>query len=117
MKYQVLLLLKATPKWLGLSKAYREKTFTDVVYPLFQSFSATLNIQVFSSEAFHATISDVLNIETDNIQAYYQFLQDLKGSRIIGEEYFEIHDIIVGIENGFRKFNEEARLNKALVLN
>ncbi|QEC68013.1 hypothetical protein FRZ67_12125 [Panacibacter ginsenosidivorans] len=117
MKYQILLLLKATSKWMGLSKAYRDKVFTDVVYPLFLNYTADLQIQVFSTEAFHASVSDVINIETENMEEYYHFLQQLKSSRIFSEEYFELQDVIVGMENGFRKFNDDAKKNKSFVMN
>lgn len=117
MKYQVLLLLKATTKWMGLSKVYRDKVFTDVVYPLFMHYTNDLQIKVFSTEAFHASVSDVINIETENIEEYYRFLQQLKSSRIFSEEYFELHDVIVGMENGFKKFNEDAKKDKSFVMN
>ncbi|MBG9375723.1 hypothetical protein I5907_05725 [Panacibacter sp. DH6] len=117
MKYQVLLLLRATPKWMGLSKAYRDKVFTDVVYPLLLNYTQVLQIKVFSTEAFHASVSDVINIETENIEEYYRFLQQLKSSKIFSEEYFELHDVIVGMENGFRKFNEDAKTDKKFVMN
>ena len=117
MKHQILLLLKATPKWLGLSKDYREKIFKDFMYPLFLKFTNELKIQLHNSEAFHATVSDVINIETENLKIYYDFLQQLKSSKIFSEEYFELRDIIVGIENGFRKFNEDARNEKGLIMN
>lgn len=117
MKYQVLLLLKATPKWLALSKTYREKIFTDVLYPLFLEYNNDLEIKLFSSEAFHASVSDVVKIETENMEAYYRFLQQLKSSRIFSEAYFELHDIVVGIENGFSKFNEAAKREKAAIMN
>ncbi len=117
MKYQVLLLLRATPKWLALSKTYREKIFTDVLYPLFLNYTEALQIQLFSSEAFHATVSDVVRIETANIEIYYQFLLQLKSSKIFSEEYFELQDLVVGIENGFSKFNDEAKKAKAVQMN
>lgn len=117
MKYQVLLLVKATPKWLGLSKAYRERIYNDVLFPLFMLYSGELNIKLFNAEAFHSSVSDVINIETENLECYYKFLQQLKGSRVFSEEYFELQDVVVGVENGFRKFNEEARQQKAVSMN
>ena len=117
MKYQILLLLKATSKWLGLSKAYREKIYTDVMFPLFVKCKADLKIKLFNAEAFHSSVSDVINIETENLEVYYHFLQQVKGSRIFSEEYFEVRDVIVGMENGFRKFNEEIEKEKKLVMN
>ena len=117
MRYQILLLLKATSKWSGLSKTYRDKIFTDVVYPLFLQFTDKLQIQLFNTEVFHLTVSDVITIETENIENYCRFLQQLKGSRIFSEGYFELQDIIAGMENCFRKFNEEAKKEKGLIMN
>jgi hypothetical protein len=117
MKYQVLLLLKATAKWLGLSKTYREKIYTDIMFPLFISFKTDLKIQLFNAEAFHSGVSDVITIETENLEIYYHFLRQLKGSRIFSEEYFELRDIVVGMENGFRRFNEEIKNEKQLSMN
>lgn len=114
MKYQVLLLLKASAKWLALSKAYREKIYTDVMFPLFMKFKDELSIQLFNTEAFHSSVSDVINIETEDLQLYYQFLQQLKTSRIFSEEYFELRDVIVGVENGFRKFNDQIKKEKEM---
>lgn len=117
MNYQVLLLIKSTPKWLGLSKAYRERTYNDVLFPLFMEYGSDLRIKLFSAEAFHSTVSDVINIETESMEQYYKFLQQLKSSRVFSEEYFELQDVVVGIENGFRKFNEEAAKKKASTMN
>jgi PleD family two-component response regulator len=117
MKYQILLLLKATSKWLGLSKAYRDRIFTEFVYPLFLRFTDDLKIQLFNSEAFHAGVSDIINIETEKIETYYRFVQELKSSKIFSEEYFELRDTVVGIENGFRKFNEELKKEKNYGMN
>lgn len=117
MKYQILLQMKSTPKWMGLSKAYREKVFTDVVYPLFLDYTDDLQIQLFSTGAFHASVSDVIDITTEKLEEYYRFLQELKSSRIFSEEYFQLHDVIVGMENGFSKFNEDAKKGKNFVMN
>ncbi|HRH60362.1 MAG TPA: hypothetical protein PL045_07315 [Chitinophagaceae bacterium] len=117
MKYHILVMMKATPKWLAMSKTYREKFFTDVVYPLFISFTPQLQIQLFSAEAFHANVSDYITIETTELQHHYQFMQQLRSSRIFSDGYFELADVIVSAENGFRKFNEEARKEKKLIMN
>ena len=117
MKYQVLLLIKATPKWLGLSKTYRERIFNDVLFPLFIEYTNQLHIKLINAEAFHSSVSDIINIETESLERYYIFLQQLKSSRVFSEEYFELQDVIVGIENGFRKFNEESKKQQSVIMN
>jgi hypothetical protein len=107
MKYSILLLTQSTPKWLSFSKEYRNRIFSEIVYPLLQKYTDRLNIQVFSAEAFHANVSDYLLVETIDMEYYYRFIQELKSSKIFSEELFILKDVIVSSENGFREFNEK----------
>jgi hypothetical protein len=71
---------------------------------------------LFNAEPFHASVSDVITIETEKLEVYFHFLQDLKSSRIFSEEYFQLQDVIVGMENGFTKFNEIAEKEEEVVV-
>lgn len=117
MKYQVLLLLKATPRWLGLSYDYRQKIFDQLLQPLFSQFVGQLQIRLYNSEGFHAGISDVITIETESLESYQVFLQQLKSSKIFSEEYFEMKDVIAGKENGFQGLNEAWRKERKTMIN
>ncbi len=111
MKYSILLMMQSTPRWLAYSKDFRNRIFTENVYPLLQKFTDRLNIQVYSSEAFHAQVSDYIQVETTDMDYYYRFLQQLKSSKIFSEELFVLKDVIVSAENGFKEFNEQMKAN------
>jgi len=117
MKYTILLLLKASPKWWGMSKEYRTKLFNQFLFPVLASYADHIHVQVFNAEAFHAQVSDFFVVETTNIEQYYQFLQELKSTKVFADEFFELHDIVMGAENGFRHFNERMKQEAQLVLN
>jgi hypothetical protein len=110
-------MLKATTKWLVMNKEYRANMFKQFLFPLMASYSDHIHFKVFNAEAFHAHVSDFFVVETGNIEKYYEFLQDLKGTKFFASESFELHDIVVGAENGFRQFNEKIADGKAMIMN
>lgn len=117
MKYTILLLLKAKSAWWVMSKEYRQTMFQQNLFPLLASYSEYIQFQVFNAEAFHAQVSDFITIETQNLEQYYQFLQKLKATKLFAGEYFDISDIVMGAENGFKDFNTSVRKESALNMN
>jgi hypothetical protein len=117
MKYTILLLLKATPKWWGMSKEYRADMYQRFVFPLLASHAGHMRVQVFNSGAFHAKISDFLSIETENLEKYYQFLHQLKAAPLFSGGFFELEDVVMGAENGFRDFNEQQKREQKMIMN
>jgi hypothetical protein len=117
MKYTILLLLKATPKWWGMSKEYRSDMYQRFVFPLLASYAEYLQVQVYNAEAFHAQVSDFLVVETTHLEKYYQFLQQLKSTPLFSGEFFEFQDVVMGAENGFRRFNDQLKQQKEMILN
>ncbi len=113
----VLLMLKATPKWWVMSKEYRLNMFKNFFYPILSNYTDSIQINVFNAEAFHSKVSDFIVLETTELDKYYEFLQDLKASKLFAREYFELQDIIMGVENGFKEFYENKTKEQALFLN
>lgn len=104
--YTTLVLLNATPQWLSLTREKRSEFFEKKIGPIFQSVSKTVKIRLFDSEYFHAGISDFMIIDTQNLEEYKRFIELLRDTKIYGEPYFEIKDIILGQEGAFLEFNE-----------
>lgn len=117
MKYTIILMLKAKSTWWVMSKEYRQNMFKRDLFPLLSEYSNELQFQVFNSEAFHSSVSDFISIETQNLQAYYEFMQKLKATRLFAGEYFELQDLLMGAENGFKDFNTSLKQTKGLILN
>ncbi|MCB0697082.1 MAG: hypothetical protein KDC07_06940 [Chitinophagaceae bacterium] len=109
MKHTILILLNATKHWLELSRERRKQFFELEFIPIAAKFSDTINIRMFDSEAFHAKHSDFLLLEVRDLKDYYYFIEHLRDSKIYTIPYFEINDIVVGLENGFQAFEHDMK--------
>jgi hypothetical protein len=105
--FTILLLMNATPQWLRLSREERSAYFEKSIAPVFTRVSKEVNVRLFDSEYFHATVSDFMIITTQNLDQYQLLIELLRDSKIYHEPYFEVKDIIVGQENRFEDFNEQ----------
>ncbi|WP_435353032.1 darcynin family protein [Emticicia sp. SJ17W-69] len=104
--YTILVLMNASSKWLSLTRDERNKYFEKKVIPIFEKVSKSVNVRLFDSEYFHAKVSDFMIVSTSNLDDYKLFIELLRDTKIYGEPYFDIVDIIVGQEDAFLDFNE-----------
>jgi len=105
--YTFFLMLIATEHWLGLSRPERNRLSHDHVGTSLRTFSE-LRFRYFDAEAFTADCSDLMMIETENLTAYYDFIETLRDSPMFTVPYFRVVRIIPTIEDGFRQFEERA---------
>lgn len=110
--YTILVLMNATPKWLSLSREERSIFFGEKVKPIFQKVSKSVKVGLYDSEYFHSKVSDFMLVKTTNLEDYKLLIELLRDTKIYGEPYFEIIDIIVGQENLFEDFNEKFKQEK-----
>lgn len=110
--YTILVLMNATPKWLSLSREERSIFFGEKVKPIFQKVSKSVKVGLYDSEYFHSKVSDFMLVKTTNLEDYKLLIELLRDTKIYGEPYFEIIDIIVGQENLFEDFNEKFKQKK-----
>ncbi|RRA97557.1 darcynin family protein [Larkinella rosea] len=108
-EYTILLLLNAKPQWLSLSRNERNTYFEKTVRPVFQEVSQTVEVRLFDSEYFHARVSDFLIVRTRNLKDYQWLIERLRDTKIYSGPYFELVDLIMGQENGFREFDERLK--------
>ncbi|MBY0572732.1 MAG: hypothetical protein K2P84_03540 [Undibacterium sp.] len=101
--FTIFLHVRATSNWLSLSRQQRATIFDQHVQQPIQA-SPALRMRYFDAEAFHARVSDVILIETEDLKAYYFFIENLKDSPIFSEQFFTLIDIIPSIENGFLEY-------------
>jgi len=106
MKYTIVILYRATHLWLSLTREDRGKFFITKIAPLIQQFNGKLSIRLCDSEAFHAKTSDFMLVDCNNLKDYYYFIEYLRDTDLFGKPYIEINDIVIGINNGFKDFEE-----------
>lgn len=103
----VFYLVTATPAWLALGPAERN-TFSQNTLGAILSRHAGVELRYFDAEAYHARISDVLMWEVHSEADYQALVEDLRETSFWGH-YFDIHDIIMSIEDGFSKHYDVPR--------
>ncbi len=103
--YTILLLMRATPQWLSLSRADRTAFFETAIQPIFSRVASSVRVRLFDSEYFHGQVSDFIIVESDNLHQYKLFIELLRDTKVYSEPYFDIKDIIVGQENAFQEFD------------
>ena len=106
MKYTIVVLLATTEKWLRLSRQERRNFSAEVIEPIIFKYSKSLTVRMFDAEAFSAKTTDFLLIETNNLNDYYFFWEEVRDSKIYTEPYFIINEIIVGNEGGYKEFEK-----------
>ncbi len=117
MKYSILLMLNATPKWWVMNNEYRSNLFKQHLFTLFTSYEGHIHFRVFNADAFHAHVSDFFTLETSDLAQYYNFLKELRATKLFTNEYFILKDIVMGAENGFKEFNSKSIPKKEVVMN
>lgn len=105
--YTILLLLNAQPTWLALSRKERNDFFASSISKLFDKYKAC-RIRLFDCEYFHGSVSDFMMIETEDLRQYQFLIEELRDTEIYSVPYFNVKDIILAKENGFKDFEETA---------
>ncbi len=105
MRYVFIVLLRATPAWLRLTRERRRALSAEHLAPLLAG-QVALKMRYFDAEAFTSTCSDVMMVETADPRQYYFFMEHLRDSPLISEPYFEIVQILPTIEEGFMDFEQ-----------
>lgn len=107
MKYGIVIRYQFDPSWLRLSREernkYEEVFQKDIVAP----YADRLTVRHFDAEAFAADYSDFLLIETKDLKAYYYFVEGLRDSEFIAKGWVRIHDITVGVPDGYKEYEKE----------
>ena len=104
-KFAVFLLLRATTQWLSLSRVERRAAAETHLGSALEKLPA-LSIRHFDTEAFSAECSDIMLVETSDLEQYHDFIEMLRDSPLVTAPYFEFVRIVPSIEDGFRSFEE-----------
>ena len=109
MKYGIFLGYTLTPAWLAKSREERERFRQEHLAPLFEKYADRLSVRQYDAEAFSASPTDFAFIETEDLRAYYFFIEELRDTPLFGEGLARIDVIHTGVADGYRHFAEENR--------
>lgn len=93
------MLVRTTTEWLGLTPAERFGFLGRSIRPLLAAHPA-VRLRFFDTEAYAARVFDVMMWETGDLGAWHALVDGLRETPFWGR-YFEVLEILPGIENGY----------------
>lgn len=106
MNYVFLVLLRATPQWLSLSRQQRRALTDQHLKPILQAHAGQLTMRYFDAEAFTAQCSDVMMTETQDPRHHYFFMEQMRDSPLLNVPYFDVVQVIPTIEDGYQAYED-----------
>ena len=104
--YTILMLMTATPVWLGLPREERDAFTATTIQPLLEQYEERVQVRFFDAEAFTARSSDFAIFTTLDLKTYYFLIEELRDTAMFTVPYFVVNDILIGLENGYQAFEE-----------
>jgi hypothetical protein len=96
------MLVKTTPEWLALTVEERVEAFTTQVLPAITAKTVGVRSRFYDTEFYSARVTDVWVWEADDHRTY-QLLVDALRETPFWDRYFEVIDLLVGVENGYAR--------------
>ncbi|WP_033288373.1 darcynin family protein [Amycolatopsis jejuensis] len=96
------LLIKTTTEWLAMSVEQRISAFETEILPVLKDKAKDVRSTFFDTEFYSARVTDVWMWEARDHQAYQLVIEALRETPF-WDRYFEIVDVLAGVENGYAK--------------
>ena len=99
------MLVKTTPEWLALTVAERIHAFKTQVVPVVEARTHGVRSRFYDTEFYSARVTDVWVWEADDHDAY-RLLVDALRETPFWDNYFEVVDLLIGVEDAYAKNND-----------
>ena len=98
-----------TAKWLAMDWEARERFQQQHLLPVLAKYADRVAAQHYDAEAFSARPTDFMFLQTDDMEAYYFLVEELRETPLFSEGLAEIDVIHIGIADGYRRYDDEVR--------
>lgn len=96
------MLVKTTSEWLGLTVEQRVEAFETEILPAIDGKVAGVRSRFFDTEFYSARVTDVWVWEARDHRAYQLLVEALRETPF-WDRYFDVVEILVGVENAYAK--------------
>ena len=96
------MLVKTTPEWLALTIEERVEAFKTQVLPAIQSKAKDVTSRFYDTEFYSTRVTDVWVWEARDHEAFQLVVEALRETPF-WDRYFDVVDVLVGVENGYAK--------------
>lgn len=101
--YAVIVCLQVDNRWLALSREERNRIAAPV-FEIMEKHAPGVRCRYFDADAFNGSLSDFVLCETEDLQNHHFLWEELKDSPCFTEGYFTITNVIIGLEEGYRRY-------------
>ncbi len=105
----VFMLVKTMPEWLGFSIDRRFELLKEQIDPVLRKYRANIRLSFYDVEFYSARVTDVWLWEARDHHTYQLLVEDLRETAF-WDRYFEIAEILPGVENAYAKNYNRAAL-------
>jgi Darcynin, domain of unknown function len=96
------MLVKSMPEWLGFTREERLSLLATHVEPILKKHSPKVTLRLYDVEFYSARVTDLWVWETTDHIAYELLVEDLRETPF-WDRYFQIVEILPGVENAYAK--------------
>lgn len=104
--HAIFVLVRATPHWLALAPEERFAFIDSEVQPRLAAHPQ-VRVRFWDVEHLNAHVSDVILFETPDLRPYRSLVEGLRETRF-WDHYFEVKEILPGVENGYAEHYDVA---------
>ncbi|MGW3994696.1 darcynin family protein [Amycolatopsis sp. NPDC004772] len=96
------MLVKTTPEWLALTVDERIHAFKTQIVPVIEAQTHGVRSRFYDTEFYSARVTDVWVWEADDHDTYRLLIDALRETPF-WDRWFEVVDLLVGLENGYAR--------------
>jgi len=101
-EFTVFMLVKTTPEWLGHSVDRRNELAREHLTPVLKKHAAGVKMRFFDIEFYSAHVTDLWMWDCKDHQSYQLLVEELREGPF-WDRYFQIVDILPGVEDAYVK--------------
>ena len=100
--FTAFMLVKTTPEWLGFSVDRRNELARAQLTPVLKKHAAGTRLRFFDIEFYSARVSDMWMWDCKDHQSYQLLVEELREGPF-WDRYFQVVEILVGVEDAYVK--------------
>lgn len=98
----VFMLVKTSPEWLGFAVNRRFELLAEQFTPILKKHAANVVLRFFDVEFYSTRVTDIWMWDAKDHHSYQLLVEDLRETPF-WDRYFDIVEILTGVENAYAK--------------
>ena len=106
----VFMLVKTSPEWLGFTVDRRFAILAEHFTPILKKHAANVSLRFFDVEFYSTRVTDIWMWDARDHHSYQLLVEDLRETAF-WDRYFDVVEILTGVENAYAKNYDRPTIN------